>query len=110
MTGEVREGERDCWILTLTANTKEVAFHKRVVHVDKERFVPLREERYAKSGKLLKTTEVKEVMQVEKRWIPKHIVFKDVLKKGKGTEFILDEVAYDVEIPDYIFTRAALRK
>ena len=110
VTGEIEENGRSCWVLTLTAKVTEVAFYKRVIHVDKERYVPLREERYAKSGKLLKTTEVKEVMQAGTRWVPKHIVFKDVLKKGKGTEFILDEAAYDVVIPEYLFTRAALRK
>jgi hypothetical protein len=38
------------------------------------------------------------------------MVFRDVLKKGKGTEFIIDSIEFDVEIPKAVFTKAALRK
>ncbi|MCK4695412.1 MAG: outer membrane lipoprotein-sorting protein, partial [Candidatus Cloacimonetes bacterium] len=65
---------------------------------------------FGKSGKLLKTTEIKEVFKIGKRWYPKNMVFKDVLKKGNGTEFIIDSIEFDVEIPALIFTKAALRK
>ena len=37
------------------------AYHSRKVWVDKERFLALKEERYATSGKLLKTTEITSV-------------------------------------------------
>ena len=33
-----------------------------------------------------------------------------MLKKGDGTEFIIDEIEFDKEIPEYLFTKAALRK
>ncbi len=110
LTGVETLGERPCWVLELTATRADVAYFKRKVWVDRERFLPLREERYAKSGKLLKTTVVKDVMAVEQRWVIKHVVFKDVLKKGQGTEFIMDSVAFDVAIPPHIFSKAALKK
>ncbi len=102
--------ERNCWILELIANTSDVAYHGRKVWVDKERFVPLREELYAKSGKLLKKTEMSNITNIQGRWFPKKIQFKDMLKKGKGTEFIVDKVSFDIEIPNYIFSKAALRR
>jgi hypothetical protein len=37
------------------------------------------------------------------------MVFKDMLKKGEGTEFIIDEIIFDTEIPEHIFTKASLR-
>jgi len=37
-------------------------------------------------------------------------VFKDMLKKGDGTEFIIVDIEFDKEIPEYIFTKAALKK
>jgi hypothetical protein len=80
------------------------------IWVDKERYVPLRENRYAKSGKLLKTTEVKSVSLHQGRWIADRVSFKDVLKSGAGTEFILDSLRLNVSIPDYIFSKAALKK
>jgi hypothetical protein len=38
------------------------------------------------------------------------MLFQDVLLKGKGTEFIIDEIEFDVEIPDHIFSKASLRR
>ena len=102
--------ERDCWIVLLTAKKEDAAYQTKKVWIDKERYLPLREERFGKSGKLLKTTEIKEVFKIGKRWYPKNMIFKDVLKKGKGTEFIIDSIEFDVEIPKAVFTKAALRK
>ena len=102
--------ERDCWIVELQAKTAEVNYQIRKVWVDKVRYIPLKEELYAKSGKLLKKTELKDITKMSNRWYPKKIVFKDMLKKGDGTEFIIDEIEFDKEIPEYIFTKAALRR
>ncbi len=110
VTGEEIINERDCWIVLLTAKTEDAAYQTKKVWIDKERYLPLREERFGKSGKLLKTTEIKEVFKIGKRWYPKNMIFKDVLKKGKGTEFIIDSIEFDVNIPKAIFTKAALRK
>jgi len=102
--------DRLCWILELIAKKEDVAYHSRKLWVDKDRFVALKETRYAKSGKLLKTTEIKEVKKVENRWVPMRIVFKDELKSGDGTEFMVDSIEFDVAIPDYIFSKASLRR
>ncbi|MCK4654048.1 MAG: outer membrane lipoprotein-sorting protein [Candidatus Cloacimonetes bacterium] len=110
VTGEEIINERYCWIVLLTAKTEDAAYQTKKVWIDKERYLPLREERFGKSGKLLKTTEIKEVFKIGKRWYPKNMIFKDVLKKGKGTEFIIDSIEFDVDIPKAVFTKAALRK
>lgn len=110
VVGDTVKNERPCWILELTATAGDPAYYRRRVWVDQERYVVWREERFAKSGKLLKTTDVKEVMQRDGRWAISHVVFKDELKKGKGTEFILDDLQYDAVIPAYVFTKAALRR
>jgi len=103
-------GDRDCWVLKLTAKVEDIAYHSRKIWVDKERLLALREDRFAKSGKLLKTAEILEVFQVNQRWYPKRMVFKDALSKGKGTELIIESIEFDVEIPKHIFSKAALRK
>ena len=106
---ETIEG-RECWVLELTAKRKDVAYHTRKMWVDQERHIPLREQLYAKSGKLLKKTELSDVSQIEERWYPKRILFKDMLKKGKGTEFVIETIKFDQPIPDHIFSKAALKK
>lgn len=102
--------ERNCHVLELTAKTDDVSYHKRKLWVDAEYFVPLKEELYAKSGKLLKKTELSDVVKIDSRWFPRKIVFKDMLKEGEGTEFIVSEIEFDVDIPEHIFSKASLKK
>jgi outer membrane lipoprotein-sorting protein len=90
--------------------TEDIAYHSRKIWVDKERFVSLREERYAKSGKLIKTTQVDKVERIDGRWFPVEMVFKDELKAGEGTEFVLESVEFNADIPDYVFSKASLRR
>ena len=101
---------RPCWVLDLTSSGRDIAYHSRRVWVDQEHAVILREERFAKSGTLLKTTVVREVREVDGRWIANHVVFRDILKEGEGTEFLLEDIAFDVDIPQHLFSKAALRK
>lgn len=101
--------ERDCWIVELQAKTVEVNYQTRKMWVDKDRYIPLKEELYAKSGKLLKKLELSNIKKIDNRWYPQKIVFKDMLKKGDGTEFIIDEIEFDKEIQEHIFTKASLK-
>ncbi len=102
--------ERDCWVLQLSSKVDDVAYDSQKIWIDMERMLGLKQDLIGKSGKLLKTITVEEVFLVEGRWYPKHMVFKDALSKGSGTEFIIDKIEFDVEIPDFLFTKAALRK
>ncbi|TFG78807.1 MAG: outer membrane lipoprotein-sorting protein [Chrysiogenales bacterium] len=101
---------RPVWILELKAKKKEIAYDTRKIWVDQERFIILKENLYAKSGKLLKQITLGEMMQVEGRWVPKTALYKDVLKEGTGTEMIVDSITFNENIPDYIFSKASLRK
>jgi outer membrane lipoprotein-sorting protein len=107
--GEEVFEERNCWVLELQANTSDVTYQLRKIWVDQERYIPLKEELYAKSGKLLKKTELFDIKRIGQRWFPGKMVFKDMLKSGDGTEFIIDEIEFDVDIPEHIFTKASLR-
>lgn len=99
-----------CYVLQLTAKEQDISYYSRKLWVDSEHWLPLKEERYAKSGKLLKTAEILEIFQVDDRWYPKKMIFKDALSSGKGTEYIIKSIDFDVEVPDYLLTKAALRK
>lgn len=108
--GVVEEGsEVRCWVLELLARKEDVAYPRRKLWVDKERFVAVREELYARGGTLLKKVEVLRLRKFGSRWVPDRAVFKDMLKAGEGTEFVIDSIEFDARIPDYIFTRAALK-
>ena len=65
---------------------------------------------YAKSGTLLKKTELSDVKHINSRWYPKRIVFKDMLIEGSGTEFIIEDIEFNVKIDNYVFSKANLKK
>jgi outer membrane lipoprotein-sorting protein len=110
VTGVEHVDDRRCWVLDLVAKTKAVSYHRRKLWVDQVRNVPLMAELYAKSGKLLKMMTLKDVTQIKGRWFPKRLIFKDMLKKGKGTEFVIETIAFDQPISAHIFSKAALRR
>jgi outer membrane lipoprotein-sorting protein len=101
---------RPVWVLELTAKVEDVAYARRKQWIDKDRYIPLKEELYAKSGQLLKRSTLSDVTRVEGRWFPKTIVYKDMLKQGDGTEFKITSIKFDQDIPEYIFTKAALKQ
>ncbi|MEQ8582564.1 MAG: outer membrane lipoprotein-sorting protein [Marinoscillum sp.] len=106
---EVLEG-RKAWILDLVAKVDDATYEQQKLWIDQERFVPLKEEMYAKSGQLLKRVTLSHVEMVGDRWYPKKMNYKDVLKDGEGTDFIVRSIQINPEIPDYIFTKASLKK
>ena len=108
--GEEIFHERQCCVLELSAKKEDIAYYRRQIWVDKSRFVALKENLYAKSGMLLKTMEIREVMEVQHHWIAKSVLYKDVLKEGQGTEFFVDSIVLDTAIADYLFSKAALKK
>jgi outer membrane lipoprotein-sorting protein len=101
---------RRTWVLELTAKVDDVAYASRKLWVDTEGYVPLREDLFAKSGQLLKQSVMSDVVQVEGRWFPKTILYKDMLKQGDGTEFRITDIQFNQDIPEYIFSKAALKQ
>jgi outer membrane lipoprotein-sorting protein len=110
IAGEDTISDRQVWILDLKAKKDDASYDKCKLWVDKERFIPLKENLYAKSGKLLKTIDINEVMKVDGRWIVKSALYKDVLKEGNGTRMMIESLEFDDDIPDYIFSKASLRR
>lgn len=110
LIGEEELNGRKTWVLELQAKVDDAAYQKRKMWIDEEYFVPLQEELFAKSGQLLKKTVLSDIRKVNDRWYPFKVNYKDMLKDGKGTDFVIIKIEIDEEIPDYILSKAALRK
>lgn len=108
VTAEEVLAGRKCWVVTLTALKEDVSYHKQQMWVDAERYVPLKVEMFAKSGKLLKQIEFSDVKKVQGRWFPMTMVYTDLLKKSKGTRMQFIDIELDVKIPAHIFNKANL--
>ena len=111
LEGSVEIDGRDHWIMLLTAKVKGLSYPMRRAWIDKEYLLPMKEELYAKSGKLLKTSTMDGIKKVQGRWFPTRFIFKDELKRNsKGTEWIIDKIEFDSEIAESRFSKARLRK
>ena len=111
LEGSVDIDGRDHWIMFLETRVTGLSYPKRRAWIDKEYLLPMKEELYAKSGKLLKTSTMSGVRKVQGRWFPSQFIYKDELKRNsKGTEWVINEIAFDVDIPDSRFSKALLRK
>ena len=110
VTGDEILDNRNTFVVELYAKVENVAYFKQRMWVDRERFVPIKEELYAKSGQLLKRVDFKAVQKIQGRWFPTTIIYKDVLKDGNGTEFNMTSIKFDQDIAAYIFTKGALKQ
>ena len=111
LEGSIDIDGRDYWIMFLETRVTGLSYPKRRAWIDKEYLLPMKEELYAKSGKLLKTSTMSGVRKIQGRWFPSQFIYKDELKRNsKGTEWIIDEIAFDIDIPDSRFSKALLRK
>jgi len=111
LEGSVKIDGRNHWIIVMDAKKKGLSYPKRRAWIDKEYLLPVKEELYAKSGKLLKTSTMDGIKKIQGRWFPSRFIFKDELKRNSnGTEWIIEEIEFDVAIPDSRFSKAMLRK
>ncbi|MCB0650565.1 MAG: outer membrane lipoprotein-sorting protein [Saprospiraceae bacterium] len=101
---------RPTWVLELKAKVDDVAYATRKEWIDTERYVPLKEELYAKSGQLLKRSTLSDVEKIEGRWFPRTIVYKNMLTQGDGTEFKMTSIKFNQVIPEDLFTKASLKQ
>jgi len=110
VTGSEKINDRNCYVVELTGKLEDITYYSRKLWVDKERWLPLKEERYAKSGKPLKRSELLEVFRAENRWYPKRILYHDLMQNGDGTEYIIESIILHAAIEESQFTKAALKK
>ncbi|MDL2245478.1 outer membrane lipoprotein-sorting protein, partial [Parabacteroides sp. OttesenSCG-928-J18] len=110
LSGEEEVDGRPCWVLSLKAKVDDVAYDAQKIWIDRERLVPLRQELYAKSGQMLKRILLSDVRQIDGRWFPMQMNYKDVLKEGDGTDYIITKIEFNKPIPAYIFSKAGLKQ
>ncbi|MFC1640399.1 outer membrane lipoprotein-sorting protein [Gemmatimonadota bacterium] len=104
LEGEEEIDGRRAYVVDLTARRNDLAYQKRKVWVDAERWVPLKEERFARSGKLLKTALLSDVRRVGSRWYPFRIEMDDAMQTDTRTVLQMLEVELDVRVPREVFT------
>ncbi len=97
-------------VITLKARRKTKTYQTLKIWADPVRTVVLKEEAYAKSGKLLKTIEFKEFRLIGKRLFPKRMIFRDMLKNNTKTTYMFDEIEFGLKIPAKYFSQRILKR
>ena len=110
IVAEEKIEDRDVWKMELTALVDDINYFKRILWVDKQRYVPIKEDLFAKSGELLKRISFYNFKKTDGRWYPRKMNYKDMLKNGKGTDFIVNEIKFNVSIPDQYFLKSTLKE
>ena len=101
---------RPCYVLEgIAREGVKVSYYRRVSWIDKERFIGLKEELYAKSGRILKETKTNIIEEIEGRWVPTNSVMENKLRKNTYTEFTITQIKFNLEIPEETFSLQNLR-
>lgn len=100
---EVIQG-KECYKLILTAKTRNVPYPKQAMWVDKETYMYLRVEQYAKSGRLLKEMDIVDVEEVGGKVIPVQMVIADAMKKKSSTVFTIHDIQIGLVISPDLFS------
>ncbi len=90
--------------MKLTAKVRNVPYEVRKIWVDEERFISLREEMYAKSGKLLKVSRTLDVRQIEGRYFPVEVEMSDQLRQNSKTVFTMTDIKFNVPVNNSEFS------
>lgn len=109
----VEEEELDgapCFVIELTSKVENKTYFFRKIWVDKDKFIGLKEEFYAKSRKLLKVLSVSNIQSFQNRYYPTRATMEDKLRKNSKTVMTLDKIEFNVSIPEDIFSERNLMR
>ena len=104
LVGEEEMDGRQSWHLKLEAKTRNVAYPKQEIWVEKTTFLPILVRNYALSGKELKEIHFSDVVVVSGYPYSTHLAVEDKLKKGTKTELRFRNIEINKPIPGKVFT------
>jgi len=110
LTGKDTVDGRPCDVLELKAKVPTAAYDRWVLWIDAERSVTLKQEMYARSGKMLKTSAALEVTRIGDRWFPVRTRYVSKIRSNTSTVFTMTDVQLDAKLDPQQFTMAALTK
>jgi len=111
LLGEEEIDGRMAYVLSgIAREGQDVSYYERKIWIDQERYIGLREELYARNGRMLKLAEVTEVeLFDDDRWYPTEMVMSDQLMEDSRTIFRIKEIEFNPEIPEGTFSLDSLQ-
>lgn len=109
LTNEIFNGH-DCYLMELVSKIDKQTYFRRKIWVDSKKFIALKEELFAKSGKLLKIMLVENIKKYGNRFYPVKVVMEDKLRKDSSTILEIKKIDFKTVIPDSTFSERMLMR
>lgn len=106
---EVFDGSM-CYVLELKSKTPNKTYFFQRIWIDTQKYIGLKAELYAKSGKLLKVLTAENIESFKKRYYPTKVTMEDKLRENSKTEMLITKITFDVPIPASTFTERNLMR
>lgn len=107
---ETIDGET-CYVMMLKAKRGNANYRQMKLYVQKNNFIPVKQEFFSGSGKLIKTSTQTHPAVFDGRTIPTKIAFKDLKsKKEQQTILTIKNAKFNADIPEKYFTMQYLEK
>lgn len=101
---------RPCYVLDLKAKRRDAPYDRQKIWVDSERWIGLKTEQYAKTGKLLKVSRSLEVQEFSGRWYATRFTVQDMLRRGGGTTFSMTDLSFNTALKSDQFSMRTLTR
>lgn len=106
---EEKIDEYDCWVLESIPKSKDDSqYGKWIIWVVKEIYLPIRIEFYDKRNRLFKIFTGKNIQKIDGIWTILDAEMKD-LKKEHRTLMKTDDIQYNRNVPDEVFTKGYMK-
>lgn len=113
-TGELYDmeliSEDTLYVIKLTAKSEDAPYKMKMEYISKDVFLPIKEEIYSSTGRLLKEFYIMDYKAIGNRYIPKTMEMYDLLQQGSRTEIIYDEINVNANLPEHYFSKAYLER
>ncbi|MEW5947252.1 MAG: outer membrane lipoprotein-sorting protein [bacterium] len=106
---EEKLNKADCYVVKSTPKDRDTEYAYRIAWIDRDRFLPLKEEYYDARGELIRTFEAAELKTIQGILTVTRRVMKNV-KTGHRTEVTFGKVEYDLGIPEDVFTERYMER
>lgn len=106
---EERLSDRDCLLVkSAPIDSSGSGFSHRLSWIDKERWLPLKEEYYGDDNGLKRVFTADEVKEVSGHWTVMKRTMRN-LETGHSTEVVFEKIEYSLGLVDGLFTERALK-
>jgi len=101
---------RECFVIELDAKKKTAPYKKQIIWVDKTRFIALKTQYFALSGKLLKEMVTMKTEKISGHYFVTKIKMINKIRKNNYTLFSMSQIQLNKPVSDSLFTLQHLER